>query len=392
MRIVSLLCLLGIGLFTSALAEPFIPASTDSVLERLAPPPPGSSHAQLRQLRTALLQTPTDLEAAAQLSRLYIEQARLQGDPRYLGHAQAILSPWWEDPQPPIQALLLRAILRQSNHEFEAALADLDQVINRQPTNAQAWLTRASLYQVRGDYAAARSDCRKLLRLSHSAIAHGCLASIASLSGQGKLAYTLLQQQLTANTGLTANEQQWLQGLLAEIAYRRGDYPTAERHFQHALSTTTADTYLLGAYADALLDAGRPQAVIELLSTRAQADTLLLRLAIAEQRLQRPTANNRIEELSARFAAARQRGDAKHLREEARYYLELRRQPDTALDLAQANWKLQREPADAHLLLAAALASGDEQAALPVLNWMRDTGIDAVQLTALAQALETTGL
>ena len=69
-------------------------------------------------------------------------------------------------------------------------------------------------------------------------------------------------------------------------------------------------------------------------------------------------------------------------REEARFLLA--GDPEAALRLAQANWASQREPWDARVLLAAALAAGQPQAAAPVLEWMAATGIEDVALRALA--------
>jgi hypothetical protein len=98
--------------------------------------------------------------------------------------------------------------------------------------------------------------------------------------------------------------------------------------------------------------------VIDLLAGREAADALLLRLAIAQQRLLRPEAATSIATLQARFDATRARGDTTHRREEARFLLALRGDATGALRLAQANWAVQREPADARLLAETADAAG----------------------------------
>ena len=94
------------------------------------------------RLRRALDADPRDLAAASRLARMLIAAARSGGDPRYLGRAEAALRPWWDDPAPPAEALLLRATIKQSRHEFEPALADLDRLVAETPDDAQAWLTR----------------------------------------------------------------------------------------------------------------------------------------------------------------------------------------------------------------------------------------------------------
>ena len=75
------------------------------------------------------------------MATAYIRASRVEGDPRFLGYAQAALGPWWTQPAAPTTVLVLRATIRQSRHEFDAAVADLDRVLQRDPKHAQALLT-----------------------------------------------------------------------------------------------------------------------------------------------------------------------------------------------------------------------------------------------------------
>jgi hypothetical protein len=95
--------------------------------------------------------------------------------------------------------------------------------------------------------------------------------------------------------------------------------------------------------------------------------------------------------MAARFEAARLRGDTVHQREEARFALVVERDPARALRLAQQNWLIQREPADARILLEAAVAAGAPRAAAPALSWLSDTGCQWPRLRALAASLRSKG-
>jgi hypothetical protein len=55
------------------------------------------------------------------------------------------------------------------------------------------------------------------------------------------------------------------------------------------------------------------------------------------------------------------------------------------LRLAQANWAVQREPADARVLLESALAAGAPDGAAPVIEWIRENHIEDATLQRLAQ-------
>jgi len=53
-----------------------------------------------------------------------------------------------------------------------------------------------------------------------------------------------------------------------------------------------------------------------------------------------------------------------------------------------ANWRVQREPADARLVLEAALACGDKPAAKQVLDWLKANKLEDRRLQTLAKQLE----
>ena len=368
------------------LASPFIPTDDAQVLEHL--PIPGNSQArELRQLRETLAADPKNLELAIEVARRYLEIGRAESDPRYYGYAQGALRPWWEQKVPPPQVLIIRAIIRQAGHKFNAALEDLSRVLRVRPNTAQAWLTRAVILEVRGDYAGALRSCMPLLRLNNPLMATGCISSATSLSGQAERSYQGLRQVLEIETSPNAQEQLWALTVLAEIAVRLGRDHDAEQHFKQALALGLRDTYLLSAYADFLLDQNRPAEVQALLQDDNRPDGLLLRLALAEEQLNAPQLKQHVENLRTRFTENRLRGDTRHLRLEARFTLQLLKNPIQALELARENWAVQREPWDARILLEAALHSQNFSAAQPVLEWLQSVHLEDVHLEQLVVQL-----
>jgi hypothetical protein len=89
--------------------------------------------------RQRLSAEPNNLELAIRFARLAIERNSVEGDPRYLGRAQAALSPWWDREDIPSRVLVLRGMIRQAQHDFKHALADLDLAVERDPTDAPNW-------------------------------------------------------------------------------------------------------------------------------------------------------------------------------------------------------------------------------------------------------------
>ncbi len=382
--LVALICQLP----TIASASPvYTPASRDTVLLRHAPRPaslPATSRA--------------DAPAAAIIARAAIESGRATGDPREFGRAQAALAPWWQVPVPPASLLLLRATLKQQKHDFSGALADLELLLKQAPRDAQAHLTRASIFLATGQPALAKRDCAALIAQASLLTLSTCVAAAGAVNGQAADALASLNRALSRAAEAPIAERLWARTLLAEVAAAQGDKTAAAAAFDTALGEAGAanisDPYLLAAAADFWLDSGAAARVPPLLNDHTANDGLLLRLALAQDalvasgnRTLTPERNASVQALRERQALARARGETFHAREEGRFALYLEHDAPRALALAQQNWASQREPADARLLLEAAAAAGRPAAAEPVKSWMQSTGIEDQHLNAALAAL-----
>src|SRR5947207_5983317 len=185
-------CLIALLLFSGTVgAVPYVPENDAILLERL-PEQTDPSLKALKRMRAALRVNPSNLDVAAPVAKRSIEAARATGDPRFLGQAQAALAPWWTMSDPPEPALLLRATLKQSQHDFVGAIADLDRLIAIAPVYAQARLTRATVLTVIGQYDKARRGCASLTPLASPLAVAACDAGPASLSGDAESAYRKL--------------------------------------------------------------------------------------------------------------------------------------------------------------------------------------------------------
>ena len=371
-----------------AQAAPFTPTSDQQVLERLPVGAADPRQRELRELRYRWRAQPTDADAAVALARRYFEASAAEGDPRYVGYAQAALAPWWDKPEPPAEVRVMRAVLRQFGHEFDAALADLSAAVQHDPGDGEAWAWQVAIRLVRAQYPQAREACEQLASLAEPLIGAGCRAQVDSLTGRAGAAAEALRAALRADAAASPEQRLWSLTRLAEIEERRGRFAESEAAFRAALALGLPDVYLLSAYADFLLDRGRAPEVLALLKDKERSDLLLLRLAIAGKATGAPQAAAWADSLAARFDAARLRGDALHQKEEARFALAMLGQPKRALPLASANYVLQREPADARVLLEAAVAARDPAAAEPVLRWLAETGAESVVLRQLAAQLK----
>jgi Tfp pilus assembly protein PilF len=369
-------------------AAPFVPTTDAQVLATVPARATDPRARELVALRAAWRAQPQDLETAVRLARRYFDEVAAEGDPRYVGYAQAAMQPWWGQADPPAAVRVLRAMVFQFDHRFAPAVADLDGALRAEPDNAAAWAWRTAIVMVQGDYVQARRSCEGLAPLVTPLTAAACRAQVDAITGQAAAAAGRLRAALAAARDASAPERLWSLTRLAETEERRGEFAAAEAAFREALALGVPDVYLLAAYTDFLLDRGRAAEVLVLLKNSGRADVLLLRLAIAAKAVQAPSASGYSAEMAARFAAARLRGDTTHQKEESRFVRALQSDVPRALALAQANWAVQKEPADARILLEAALAARNPAAAQPVLDWMASSRIESVALQALAAQLK----
>ncbi len=388
-------------------ATPIAPASDDVVVERL----PASASASARERRRASTAKADNLELALERATDALTRARRSGDPRDVGEAQAALGPWWSLDAPPPAVRLLRASVRQSQHRFDDARADLDALLHA-PSNTsspaapppdpalrlQARLVRAAVHQVQGRIAEARADCDAMAAELRSAgsrnasaarTAQACLAELRSLRGDPDGAARALAMLHAAQP-----DDAWVALLRAELAQRRGQPLDAARLLEPITSRPGAQVYTIAAHADALLEAGRADAALALIDRATDAsrdagalpDALRLRRAVAQARAGDDRASAPARALQQAFDAARRRGDPPHLREEAWLALDVERDAARAWRLAQDNWTTQKEPIDALLFVRSAVAAAQMADARAFVDRRRAEGWHDLRL---ARALES---
>jgi predicted Zn-dependent protease len=371
---------------TATHVTPYVPTDPHAVLQAV-PARRDATVRNLLALRRALDAHPHDLQGADALARAYIDFGRQLGDAHYAGYAEAVIAPWMAQPAPPPVALVLQATILQFRHQFDDARALLKQALARDPRNAQAWLTTATLDMVQGRYAAAADACANVARYGGRATGIACAGNLHIYTGQARQAMVLLGQLDTDAPDTSPGFNAWIQGLLAEACERLGDWSAAEMHYRKALIATPDDNFLQVAYADFLLDRGRPGEVLTLLANSLQSDTAYLRVALAHAALGSADTARDTWIMAARFEALTQRGSDYYGREQVRFALYLQHDPDTALALALQNWKVQRAPWDARVLLEAAKAAGRPAAAAEAIAFLAQTRLQDPVIEPLANEL-----
>ena len=199
-------------------AEPYRPASDDEVLTVLPARRTDPAARELAALRAAVKAAPQDPQRALAAARAAYRQARALGDPRYAGQAQPALGPWWTDPPPPADIQVMRAVLNQYGHRFDAGLADLNAVVKREPGHAEAWSWLASIHLVRQETEAAGRACAALAPRVTPLQAAACRAQIDAVTGRAAPAAAALRAALAADPQAAPSLRLWALTLLSLAA------------------------------------------------------------------------------------------------------------------------------------------------------------------------------
>ena len=331
---------------------------------------------------------PQSQQIASSLAALYVERARNERQQRYFGRAELLLQPWVERPEASAETLRVQADILQNRHDFTASLRLLDRAVTRDPRDAGIRLMRASVTLVQGRAADARADCASVLASGATAAGTVCLAQTLGATGRLDQATTLLQTLLSSSQGggsasMPPPIRGWALGLMADFADRRGEPHASEEFLRAALAATPTNEGVRSALADALLARGAARDALSLLNVPSPSVGLLTRRARAQQLVQDPSLTITRTQIEDLLTLATRRGERPHLREEALLALEVEHDAGRALELAKANFELQRETIDARLLVRAARSRGDAGAVNEVARWLRATGFEDHELAGL---------
>jgi tetratricopeptide (TPR) repeat protein len=362
-------------------AQAIVPIRDSEVIETLAG---GSAERrEERKLRRSLAEQPNNAALATRLSGKYLARARETGDPRYAGLSIAALHPWQDDASAPGEVLLLQATLDQYLHQFDAAAAKLERLLQRDPKLAQAWLTLATIRRVQGRYDASDRACHALMGLGANVYGPACLAENEALRGNTGAARNTFKR-LLAEPRADADTRNWLATSLAELEERAGESAAAQTAWTLALQAS-ATPYTVLSYADFLIFQGRFAEALSVLKNQPRNDGVLLRVVIAAVRAGAPGADAQAGEMRERIAVANLRPGTQtfHGREQAMFALWVDKQPQRALELARENVRSQREPIDLLILAQAARATGEETARLEADTLRRIVGLRDKRIEAL---------
>lgn len=301
-----------------------------------------------------------------------LQAASMTGDTRLVARADALLA------QQPLKTdnpdvLRLRAYSAQHRHDFSGALRLLDKLIDVQPRNASARLSRAEVQLVQGRIDKARADCRALALGIDADTGLLCAASLALRTGSNVEASALLDRLLDQFKP-TDSRRTFALFARAEVAGRAGD-ADADVRYRAALAASPGDIRTRVSYARYLRRVGRDAEVEQLLAGSEQSDTAQLQRTLAAVVGKRSNAQSLVDSQSRRYELAHAMGSQPEMRDEADFLLLVKKQHDQALALALRNFEQQRDHEDVDILVRAANAAHQPASLDGLRAWQQAQGM-----------------
>ncbi|WP_062439198.1 tetratricopeptide repeat protein [Herbidospora daliensis] len=195
-------------------------------------------------LQERLRRLPGDYAGWAALGSVYVDRARLTGDPSWYGKAeQAVATSLRVRPGNPA-GLTGRAALEAGRHEFSRAAATARQAIAVNPYGAPAYGVLADSYHQLGRYPEATEAIDDMIALAPGVSSFTRASYDAELRGDLKTAQQMLEY--ARRDAYQPADVAFCEHYLGELALRRGLYDQARAHYAKAL---TADPTFDPAHA-----------------------------------------------------------------------------------------------------------------------------------------------
>jgi hypothetical protein len=343
------------------------------------PADPAQVVLQLEQLRTTNVAAANDPDALIRQVDALIEAGARSGNERYYGYAEQVLQSSRDVRAP--QIAIRRGKLLQHKHEFTQAERVLSEILELNGRDREARLMRAQVRLHLHEPQQALQDCTVLLPLVDLLTSTTCVAQARAALGDLRRAQDLLLRVLDSQRGDDATRS-WSAGVAAEFAARLGESSAAGRWYRESFELDPQSHYARITYADWLSSSGRFDEASQVAHRGASlADRARIVLAGRDAR------SDEAQRLQLAWREADARGERAHLRDRARFELQLLHDPAKAAASARASLQDRNEPDDALILAAAAVATHDRVSLQAVRSWQQRYRYEDVRLESLLGAL-----
>jgi len=354
----------------------FRPVDGDQVVLQL-----GAKANQLSLLKASVERSPRNAEALSRYVDALISAARISGNERYYGIAERALL---NAPGTVRSALATKhAYLLQSRHDFAGAEALLTQFLTHAPRNYEAVQMRAQIRLHLNRPNEAMRDCATMAANADLVSSTACFAQARAALGDIERAYQLIKTSLS-QVRLEASQHDptlsWGASVAAELAARLGFDAEAATWHRLAYERDPDNHFARLSYLDWLLARDNPDIAL-VVATAGGSSADRLRVVLANRNAESVDAGR----LQLAWQEMDRRGERDHLRDRARFELQVLGEIGRAHATAWENFQTHRAPDDALLLATTAARTGDEKALDELRAWRAESRYRDVRLDRLLE-------
>lgn len=208
-----------------------------------------------------------DFIAATNLAELYLARVRITADSADIARALVAATAALDANPDLLAAVLLRGQAHFANHDFAAAAADAQTVLDTQPGAPEALAALGDAQLELGDYDTARATYATLAGAASGPAVDARRARLASLTGNLAAARSLADAAATAASSdpdMRRETVAWYETLAGSLAFQDGDLDASTAAFHAALDEWNGSAAAMAGLARATAASGDLETAIGL--------------------------------------------------------------------------------------------------------------------------------
>jgi tetratricopeptide (TPR) repeat protein len=319
---------------------------------------------------------PHDYDALLKLAECFIQEARVTGEhPHYYPAALAMVAPVVSELETKTGAdiktkdLLFRALSHKSSiqlslHDFAGAKVTAEKASQLNPYNAYIVGCLVDANVELGNYEEAVKNCDRMMSIRPDLRSYSRVSYLREIHGDPKGAIEAMKMAVEA--GYPGYEQtEWARLQLGGLYKRYGKMKDAETQYNNSLQVRPGYPFATEALAEIEAEKGNNTKALELLSQAAEVIPEIgfyMQMAHIHAKMGNKSASDALlPQIEKMFEEDMAAGHNMSL-EAARFQLELKGNPEKALEMLQPELKVRPENIDVNLLLAEIYLKMDKKA------------------------------
>ena len=227
---------------------------------------------QFDEIMKVVRTNPGDIKSRIALSSLYIRESRITGNHRYYDRAaMKYINEVLEKDSMHFEALMLKAVIIMSRHQFSAALAIAEKARAVNPDNAFVHGILVDVHVESGNYVAAVKEAETMMSLRPDLRSYSRVSYLREIHGDYPGAIEAMK--LAVDAGLPGDEAtEWARVHLGDLYETTGDWMNARRQYEISLHYRPGYPYALAGLGHIAGASGEFDKAIAFLT---QADSLM---------------------------------------------------------------------------------------------------------------------